>query len=494
MPLLKNAKDGTWGLTILYTIYLCMERGLDDPLSAINELQYDRMPTSKMYEIGQDSYFITYMLLEALPRTLNPDVVDPQGILMYKEGQFGFYDPTGDRGSKTGQQKLQEDQTVIMEVFVEFMLVIRGAHSIPALADYPATDEFMLAMEEINKTLQVPFYDVIAAQVFLDIHHTLRASIYKSFALMSKQIDHIATSLDQHLEFHKNRKKDTWPASNDRKIADTAKYMRSIISTDPIYVLKVGVAISHRTEIDPARASQNRLLKYSPVISGLILFRLRAAMHDISINVINAWGSIAYPAHLYNALQKEKLLSENHRPSNVTGYFNQIILLEGISVAASQFADPRKRRHNFNIRSRAGPRLIKEDVSLVSAMFKDRYYHHPKSGTVDWTPEHVEDILARSAFDIKGGTIEKIDDPAKLREKRAKAAKKQKSAGKADTARRVQPADLIWALSWALENESREMAFPYLVLHRLSWGLLRKIKEKCDPLLIQFVRAHLPET
>ncbi|KAM5361038.1 hypothetical protein ACJZ2D_013365 [Fusarium nematophilum] len=35
----------------------------------------------------------------------------------------------------------------------------------------------------------------------------------------------------------------------------------------------------------------------------------------------------------------------------------------------------------------------------------------------------------------------------------------------------------------ALNSESLEMAFPYLVMHRWCWNLLRSVKDNCDPVL-----------
>ncbi|KAM7221165.1 hypothetical protein V8F06_003340 [Rhypophila decipiens] len=436
-----------------------------------------------------------------------PEIIDPSGIPLYKEGIFGVYDPESDRRAKTGQQKLNEDKIVILEFFTEAMIVIRSDDSDSL---FPAQDEFMRALKVIDKTRQVPFYGVFAAQVFLDIHHTLRASTYKSFEVMTTETGIMANGLAKHLEFHKDLKTDSWMANHDRIIKETEEYI-NWMGGDPIFEAKVGIYSQVRGwEADPV--TKHRLLKYSPVVSGLILFRFRASVHEISIAVINAWGSVAYPAHLYDALQKSGLLKpglqwqdmditldllgdsnfwvgegDNHRPDNLRAYFNRFCMQMGVTTAA--FADPRKRRGWVNLRSRGGARGIDRHVSVVSAMFDDWYRNHPESGIVDWTPEHVENILARSAFDIKGDTIEQIDDPAKLREKRAKAARQRKAAGKAidktgGAARRVPPTELITALFLTLDAESLELAFPYLVLYRTSWRLLRLIKEKCDPLLM----------
>ncbi|KAK4215588.1 hypothetical protein QBC37DRAFT_481342 [Rhypophila decipiens] len=482
LPLFKDVKNGTFGLATEYNALLCQLSGLD-PVAASAEVSTNTL-SNKTYEIAQKSFIITYMLLCVLP-----EIIDPSGIPLYKQGIFGVYDPESDRRAKTDQQKLNEDKIVILEFFTEAMIVIRSDDSDSL---FPAQDEFMRALKEIDKTRQVPFYSVFAAQV------------------MTTETGIMANGLAKHLEFHKDLKTDSWTANHDRIIKETEEYI-NWIGGDPIFEAKVGIYSQVRGwGADPV--TKHRLLKYSPVVSGLILLRFRASVHEISIAVINAWGSVAYPAHLYNALQKSGPLKpglqsqdmditldllgdsnfwvgegDNHRPDNLRAYFNRFCMQMGVTTAA--FADPRKRRGWVNLRSRGGARGIDRHVSVVSAMFDDRYRNHPESGIVDWTPEHVENILARSAFEIKGDTIEQIDDPAKLREKRAKAARQRKAAGKAvdkrdGAARRVPPTELITALFLTLDAESLELAFPYLVLHRTPWRLLRLIKEKCDPLLM----------
>jgi hypothetical protein len=51
-----------------------------------------------------------------------------------------------------------------------------------------------------------------------------------------------------------------------------------------------------------------RLLKQYPSLCGIWLFLLRYLMQDAGITFCNAWGSVMYTAHLYNAARQEKLL------------------------------------------------------------------------------------------------------------------------------------------------------------------------------------------
>lgn len=43
-------------------------------------------------------------------------------------------------------------------------------------------------------------------------------------------------------------------------------------------------------------------------LAGLILYHYRALMYEFGLTVANAWGSITYSHHLYNALRREGLI------------------------------------------------------------------------------------------------------------------------------------------------------------------------------------------
>jgi len=51
-----------------------------------------------------------------------------------------------------------------------------------------------------------------------------------------------------------------------------------------------------------------RLLKQYPLLCGLFTFVLKTRAQEIGLAFANAWGSILYASHLYNAARQEKLL------------------------------------------------------------------------------------------------------------------------------------------------------------------------------------------
>lgn len=251
-----------------------------------------------------------------------------------------------------------------------------------------------------------------------------------------------------------------------------------------------------------------------------MLYHFRAETYDVGITVANAWGSVAYPLHLYTALQQEKLLSPREVPSgswddmdvvltslgedsfyvggelpkNPQGYFKKFCLQMGTTAAAFTKSKQKRARNLENLLSKGGPRGIKADCTPVSDMFADRYVRN--TGQVDWTPEHVDRVVSRSLYEEEGSEAEgslvlgQIDDPEKLRERKKKiaAAAAGKSAGKKKTAAegaRMPPDRLIRALVLSLQAESLTLAFPYLTLHRTAWNMLRAMREACEPLLLE---------
>lgn len=112
---------------------------------------------------------------------------------------------------------------------------------------------------------------------------------------------------------------------------------------------------------------------------------------------------------------------------------------------------------------------------------------------MDWTAEQIDDIVSRSEYQHEGSvedgnlTMAQIDDPHNLKEKtrareqmaKAKAAGKKTASDKAG----VPPEKIVKALVLALNAESLEMAFPYLLLHCMAWRLLQAVKDSCHAVL-----------
>ncbi|KAI2465388.1 hypothetical protein F4781DRAFT_26414 [Annulohypoxylon bovei var. microspora] len=488
-PMFKD-HGGLWKVLNKWYQVQMMMKGYDFP-DIFNDNSTDNF-NYDTYDIADGTYILTCRLVSAFV-----PVIQPQNLPLYKDGMFGHYDPLSNRASKSGYQKFEEDRVLLMTIFTEIMAVVRG------VADYPVEDEFLRGIKELATTKQVSFYVVFAAQIFLDIHYTLREHAGRCFKTLEQNLLFFGREIEEYFKFHKDLKIDNWPASNDQMLRRYQMKIQYILK-DPGYQVKIK-AYNQVRQQPPASMERNRLLKMSPVLSGLMLYHFRSEIWDIGIALANAWGSITYSLHLYNALQSEKLMSRTWKdmdlvrtllgdssffvgdaPKSLSQYMTKFCLQMGTTAAAFT----KKRRANVSLASRAGPRGIK-DGAPVSSMFMDRYRRG--TGQVNWTAEHVAKIIDLGLWETEGseedGTLilGQIDDPQKLKQK----AQTKRSKGSENA--HLSPDQLIRALMFALQGETLELSLPYVSMHRECWSFLRAVREHCDPLLRQLFTAAYME-
>ncbi|KAH8172494.1 hypothetical protein LIA77_06749 [Sarocladium implicatum] len=482
-PLFESQDEGVWEVINKFFLLTCLRKGFKAEQVCLegktDNFNYD------LYETADECYVSAARLLHTFVGVLNP-----QHLPIIKEGTVCKYDPGSDRDSKTGQEKFLEDQCLLMQFFTELMTVVR------MVPEYPVEDEFLREMRNLDHTKSMSFSLVFTAQIFLDIHHTMRAAIQRSFNHVVSEAAMLKDLVDRHLEFHKDLKSKTWPASNDVALRELSSLMKWMYE-DPVKAAKVQMYIQQREPI-PSQMTTHRILIYSPILSGLYLFRLRAEMYNAGVAVANAWGSITCATHLYNTLITAKLLKNSwpdidvlranigesafwvggERPANLADCWQKFCLQMGISAASFSTTCRAKTAEA----SRSGPRGIKKGAPVATILAKSIC----SRTDMDWTAEMLDDIVARSlwTYDDEAKTMSQIDDPQELRarnrirEQRAKArdAGKTKAAGLA-------PEKLTEDLVLALQSETLEMIYPYLLMHRWCWDLLRSVKGRCDPVL-----------
>ncbi|KAI4862595.1 hypothetical protein F4820DRAFT_429953, partial [Hypoxylon rubiginosum] len=485
VPLIKDC-GGLQDILCKVFLLQAINKGYEPPeTSCLDTLLYEA------FDVAEGTYVLTLSTLESLAQ-----VVEAQNLPIYKEGAFGNYDPRSNRESKSGHQKHEEDRVLIMKFFTELMAVERG------VPGYPVADEFLRGVKELAETREVSFYLVFTAQIFIDIHHTLRVGASRAFDVLEKNLSFLETEIDEHLQYHKDMKIDNWPARNNWMISQIKSKIRWVLN-DPVHGVKLK-ACQEMGQSVPVSLERNRILKMSPVLSGLMLYHFRAEIWDVGIALANAWGSITYSLHLYNALQAEKLkpgqwpdmdvvrtlLGDSNffvgdAPRTPVDYFKKFCLQMGTTVAAFG----KKRRANTTLSSRSGPRGIK-DGAPVSSMFMDRYLRN--TGQVDWKAEDVAKVIELSLWETEGSEEEhtlilgQVEDPEKLRQR-----KKNRNKFSPETAK-LHPEQLIRGLMLALQGEALELAFPYTAMHRECWSLLRAVRKHCDPLLRQtFTPAYM---
>ncbi|KAI8626898.1 hypothetical protein F5Y19DRAFT_194089 [Xylariaceae sp. FL1651] len=449
------------------------------------------------YDVGYGTYFTVYQLLEAFV-----DVLQPNQIPLYKEGTFGYYNPASNRSHKKGLQKFQDDRALLMPFFTEVMTAIRGVH------DWPVKDELFRGIEELSKTKEVPFYAVFAAQIFLDITYQLGEDIERPFHTMIAHTATMDSDIKMHFEFHAKLKINTWASGNDRWMQELQRSIQWI-GKDPLRAIQS--KLYRQVGIDSSSKESHRFFRMSPVMSGLFLYHFRSRYREAGLAVADAWGSIQYCEHLYNALLHEKqlvaqwpdmdLITTNlgtdsfyvggEVPTTPEEYFKKFALQMGTSLSAMT----KKRRMNIPIESKSGPRGLKA-ASPVLSMFKARYVDN--AGQVDFTPEHVSQIIELSLFEQeideeKGSFVMgQIEDPQRLKEKKRLQQLRNQGRGRAAKSGNMPFAQLIKPLVFALHAETLEYTYPYLHMHRWCWRLLRAVKDSCDSILRQlYTPAYL---
>lgn len=205
------------------------------------------------------------------------------------------------------------------------------------------------------------------------------------------------------------------------------------------------------------------------------------------VTFAQAWGSITFSAHLYDALRQEKLLNEHwtdmellfsvqneehllvgNRPNTAEQYFRRFCLTMGYS--ASNFARNR-RAHAQAAVSASGPRTL-EERAPVSRLLVQKYVYGVATG--DMTIQDVETILNSSNWP----QVEDSDEESSLVvERQTNAEKKSGLKKRWDAKNQVSMVDLLRTLRLSLQAEIMEFSFDYFLMHRQCWRLLRAIKE-----------------
>ena len=218
---------------------------------------------------------------------------------------------------------------------------------------------------------------------------------------------------------------------------------------------------------------------------------------ELGIDFANAWGSIMYASHLYNATRQEKLLSKPWKdmellmalqsterllvgdtPKGLEAYFKRFLLSMGYS--STIFAS--NRRRNAPIASARGPRGLSE-LCAAGTLFKGRYCRNEPS--VTWTTESMQRIIEAKMEDDSDG-----EDSGEKRSTKVKTAVSGSLIHRPKRLSKTIPTiDFLRDLAHALHAETLELSVDYLRLHRFCWMLLRKVNEACKPQLLDNIGA-----
>ncbi|RDW79076.1 uncharacterized protein DSM5745_05928 [Aspergillus mulundensis] len=445
----------------------------------------------RVYEDAQTLMYPTWLILSAFR-----EVVQKRNVPQYRPGYYGHLDRTRYRNEMSGKENFLHDKMILMEILPEFVTL----HRIGPAQSYE--DEFTRGLRKMFDTKEIPLWLVFAAQVFLDIHRILRDDFQRPHGELAIHAETVGTSIRKNMAFHADLRIDNWPKQNDKVMQHILDVVDMWVHTDMTMSLKQSLKLIWRP------GDEFKLTKWHPVLCGMITYYLKSMWQEIGITFAGAWGSIMYSAHLYNALQQEKLMSGawfdmdlilywhpeifvGARPARPEDYLKRFNLSTGVSATAYG----RNRRHTPRLpESRSGPKGI-QPIANISRMFFERYCEGSRK--TGFSAAELEKILADGVWEIELEGQEQDQDgdvltmSRRVGNKESKLSNSKSSARQRwDTARRLTPTELLTTLRNTLQVEAPEMNFDYLTLHQLCWQMLRRLHAAVDPFLR---RAFGPE-
>ncbi|KAK5125541.1 hypothetical protein LTR85_000652 [Meristemomyces frigidus] len=403
------------------------------------------------------------------------DVLEPGQLPVMKAGHFGIYNPKRDRSKLSAEEKHNEDLIVLMELLPEFTKLSRTKLYVPAQDELTTG---LRQMMDANTMDALPTYAIFGTQILLDIHHVLRQDTARPFEQLQATGKRVISTLDDYFRYSRGRSISNWPPENDEVFRQISAQAKDWTVTDT-----VGKAIVKG--VGNVRPRPYYLLKNHPVLCGLLTFRLNVLLNGAGMNLCTAWGTVLYPAHLYNAARQsadldaewkdmEYILSVHSLqrifvgapPSDPQEYLKRFLLTLGAS--ASNFA--RNRRPGGRaliVESKKGPRGLKT-TSPVKDIFRAHYlYESPIALT---TPNIVAMLaVASKAERTSWPSVDMAEFSRKM-----------------IVQRQYTTLQLLTAVREGVASEELHLLFDYFGLHQRSSRLLRDLQTHTQHDLVKY--------
>ncbi|EME82467.1 uncharacterized protein MYCFIDRAFT_88405 [Pseudocercospora fijiensis CIRAD86] len=309
------------------------------------------------------------------------DVLHPHRVPVLRPGHYGVYEPRRDRTKLSDKEQEREDLIVTMELLPEFVRISRTSAYVPAQDELTAG---LRKMMDACKAEALPMYAIFCFEILLDIHHVLREHASRPFSQLQGTAKRVVDTIDEYFRLSRHKFIETWSPQNDEYLRMLSSQAKNWVLSDML--AKVPVS-GPGAEVKP---QPFHLLKNHPVLAGLMVFNLNLQLQDVGITLCNAWGSVLYPAHLYNAVRQStdidltwkdmeyllqlhtaKRLFVGAPPTEPSEYHKRFLLALGGS--AVNFARNRRAGgRSIIVESKRGPRGLKTTTPVRDA-FESRY-------------------------------------------------------------------------------------------------------------------------
>jgi len=401
----------------------------------------------------------------------------PGHLLVKNPERIDDYDATRDRSTWSIEEQDDEDTAILSELFEDIVVLSRMK------IDLPAQDELtagLRAMVDGNSFESMPMYVVFAAQMFLDIHHTLRGRISRAFESLQTTGRTVCDIVDEHFRHTSDQNKASIPLGNTESLKRIKVYAKDWIENDAI-----GAAV-YRGTARRGTTKPFRLLQNHPVLCGLKILRIQMLLQDSGIELCNAFGSVLCLAHIYHAatqsgglrqlwrdidyivtLHSSKRIFSGRAPTLAADYFDRFVaaLNENQRTTYARMR-PRGSAESRNAKRRT---ISLKVTSPVTDVFKPRYIQNSRANI---TPQNIIAMTSvvpkrMRTSDLSGETVRF------LREMGAK--------------RRHTTMELLRVVCEGVAAEEMHLLFDYVGLHRRGADFLRKVYEAFRPDLESFL-------
>ncbi|KAJ6004692.1 hypothetical protein N7540_013061 [Penicillium herquei] len=181
-------------------------------------------------------------------------------------------------------QPFIEDKIILLSILPEFCMV--DFFKIPMLTG----DAITRGLAEFSKSKEVNVWLCFAAQIFLDVHHTMRYDLRMSGLRIQKTIE-------DYFQLSKTHPQPRfWPKEGDEEIPSIGLNVKSWIIEDLFRDIRV-----HST-LDSIGSTPEKHTFFSQhaILCGLILFNLNMRMQSVGQQLVTQWYDVQQLAFLQN--------------------------------------------------------------------------------------------------------------------------------------------------------------------------------------------------
>lgn len=259
----------------------CYSRGNDKPSSTELGLTFH----VDMAKEAEWCFLPTSSLLQSFA-----PIMQRNPIPDFEEGKFGYYNPKADRSRMSVAQRFKEDKILLLGLLPDFCMIQEMG------GKWPVRDECTHGFCEYARTKKVTIWLSFAAQILLDINHTLRPNSERPWKDLHMTGLRVSKTIADFKKLSATHPKPAfWPKEGDQEIERIQNAVDVSITVDPLHTLwQVG---------DPAFLSRHKeyfYLKSNPVLAGLITFHLTLRMQVAGQTLVTQWYDVQQMAFLYN--------------------------------------------------------------------------------------------------------------------------------------------------------------------------------------------------